>query len=258
METLINLRLDKYEHDKLEFERQTEELDDADYHLLGALMVRYDSTASRGSASRSWCLYLRDYIEDEDGSTWRILLEDGESRVVSDQTLADIRGARENKTSPSEFSRDYRPVYLFYGNLDISQTSQMDDQNGNNVITLEDYTFDDEYDQDQLLLPQGAREEEEACKHCGIKDIVEDINDIFFCESCNQGVHQLCEEPPVEAFEKDVDPWYCRSCCKAQNIPVPSLPQLRDAAIYDENILKRKRKEDHTTCEDAGSLEKKT
>lgn len=81
VEALINLRLDKYKNDKLVFERQTSELDNTDYHLLGALMVRYDSTASRGSAPRSWCLYLRDYVENADGSIWRILLEDDESRV---------------------------------------------------------------------------------------------------------------------------------------------------------------------------------
>ncbi|CEP11631.1 hypothetical protein [Parasitella parasitica] len=209
VEALIQLRLDKYDHDKSEFERQTSELDDTDYHLLGALMA------------------------------------------TSDQTLADIRGAIENETSPSEFSRDYRPVYLFYGNLDILQTSQKDDQNANNVITLEDYTFDDEYAQDQFLLPHDTKEEAELCKHCGIKDIVEDINDMFFCELCNQGVHQLCEEPPMEAFEKDVDPWYCRACCKAQNIPIPSRPS-------DENALKRKRQEDHIRYESAaGSSQRK-
>lgn len=81
VEALIKLRLDKYDQDKSAFERQTSELDTTDYHLLGALMVRYDSIASRGSAPRSWCLYLRDYAENADGSVWRILLEDAESRV---------------------------------------------------------------------------------------------------------------------------------------------------------------------------------
>ncbi|EPB89306.1 hypothetical protein HMPREF1544_03815 [Mucor circinelloides 1006PhL] len=272
VEALIQLRLDKYDQDKSTFERQTSELDATDYHLLGALMVRYDSIASRGSAPRSWCLYLRDYVENADGSVWRILLEDDESRVTSDQALADIRGAIENKASPSEFSKDYRPVYLFYGNLDISQQLQQPlqggetAQDGSHVITLEDYTFDDEYDQ-LLQEPEQEfpQEEEELCKHCGIKDIVEDINDMFFCELCNQGVHQFCEDPPIQKFEKDVDPWWCRACSKAQNIPIPTAASFfrlhtENEAMNDENALKRKREEEtenHAATEGDGFMPKK-
>ncbi|KAK4509712.1 uncharacterized protein ATC70_007014 [Mucor velutinosus] len=258
VEALIRLRLDKYDQDKSTFERQTSELDATDYHLLGALMVRYDSIASRGSAPRSWCLYLRDYVENADGTVWRILLEDGETRVTSDQALADIRGALESETFPSEFSKDYRPVYLFYGNLDISQPPQQPQkgggeaaQDGSHVITLDDYTFDDDYDQLLQQEPQQdiPHEEEELCKHCGIKDIIDDINDMFFCELCNQGVHQLCEDPPIQQFEKNVDPWWCRACSKAQNIPIPTAEsvarmQLEDAPINDENVLKRKREDE--------------
>jgi hypothetical protein len=175
--------------------------------------------------------------------------------------LADIRGAVENKSSPSEFSKDYRPVYLFYGNLDISQSRQEGDQDGSRMITLEDYTFDDEYEQNQLL-PEDTQEEEELCKYCGIKDIIEDVNDMFFCEFCNQGVHQLCEDPAIEKFEKDLDPWFCRSCCKAQNIPIPTAPpstELYVLASTDENALKRKREEaeDHTSNDGNGSMAKK-
>ncbi|OAD02158.1 hypothetical protein MUCCIDRAFT_164096 [Mucor lusitanicus CBS 277.49] len=276
VEALIKLRLDKYDQDKSAFERQTSELDTTDYHLLGALMVRYDSIASRGSAPRSWCLYLRDYAENADGSVWRILLEDAESRATSDQALADIRGELESDTFPSEFSKDYRPVYLFYGNLDILQLSQQPHQggetaqDGSHVITLDDYTFDDDYDQlveqdPGQIIPQ---EEEEICKHCGIKDIIDDVNDMFFCELCNQGVHQLCEDPPVQEFEKKVDPWWCRACSKAQNIPIPTAAsvaratQSENAAMHEENALKRKREaeseiESHSAVEGDGIMAKK-
>lgn len=192
--------------------------------------------------------------------------------MTSDQALADIRGAIENKASPSEFSKDYRPVYLFYGNLDISQQLQQPlqggetAQDGSHVITLEDYTFDDEYDQ-LLQEPEQEfpQEEEELCKHCGIKDIVEDINDMFFCELCNQGVHQFCEDPPIQKFEKDVDPWWCRACSKAQNIPIPTAASFfrlhtENEAMNDENALKRKREEEtenHAATEGDGFMPKK-
>lgn len=145
--------------------------------------------------------------------------------------------------------------------MDISHTKPeeregyKDGQTRNHIITLEDYTFDDddEYRQDQLIPSEQdtPQEEDEACKHCGIKDIIEDCNDMFFCELCNQGVHQLCEVPPIEMFEKELDPWYCRTCCKAQNIPIPTAPPAPSSQSFEkpldsENVLKRKR-------EDAGS-----
>ncbi|KAL9554099.1 hypothetical protein MBANPS3_002965 [Mucor bainieri] len=280
VEALIKLRLDKYDQDKSAFERQTWELDATDYHLLGALMVRYDSFASRGSAPRSWCLYLRDYVESADGSVWHVLVENDDTRVASDQALADIRGTQESGTFPSEFSRDYRPVYLFYGNLDILQSpppQQQQQQEGgegatsqsmSHVITLDDYTFDEDYDEilQQEPQPHVSQEEEETCKHCGIKDIVDDINDMFFCELCNQGVHMLCEDPPIQSFEQKVDPWWCRACSKAQNIPIPTAAsvekmQLERAPTNDENALKRKREEDEAdsplTADSDGVVAKK-
>jgi hypothetical protein len=138
--------------------------------------------------------------------------------VSSEQALADIRGVAIDNTLPTEFSKDYKPVYLFYGNLDLLLSKDQQ------VITLEDYTFDDEYEYEPLDQEyiQDPPEEDETCMHCGIKEIVNDVNDMFFCEYCNRGVHQLCEEPPIHASEKDIDPWYCRTCCKAQNIPIPS------------------------------------
>lgn len=55
------------------FESESGDLDDAEYHLMGALMVRYDH--------RSWCLYLRDYIESSEGISWRILSSEEEKKV---------------------------------------------------------------------------------------------------------------------------------------------------------------------------------
>lgn len=144
------------------------------------------------------------------------------------QAIADIRGT---PNECSEFSKDYRPVYLFYGNLDILQ--RRDQESQNHIITLEDYTFDEEYEEQTV-------EEDEICMRCGIKDIIDDVNDIFFCENCNRGVHQLCENPPIQAFEKEVDPWYCRSCCRVKDIPIPTAPSASLPSA------KRKREEDET------------
>jgi hypothetical protein len=135
-------------------------------------------------------------------------------------------------------------VYLFYGNLDLLLSKD------EHVITLEDYTFDDEYEYesvDQAQPNEEPPEEDEACMHCGIKEIVNDVNDMFFCEYCNRGVHQFCEEPPILAAEKELDPWYCRTCCRAQNIPIPSFNSSRLEDIPEEKSplpsvsIKRKR-----------------
>lgn len=87
---------------------------------------------------------------------------------------------------------------------------------GEQHITLDDYTFDDDYNFDYLDLPEQPptltqEEWEEICMHCQTKD-PHDGNDMFICDNCNRGVHQLCEDPPVQDYEKLLDPWYCRSC----------------------------------------------
>lgn len=122
---------------------------------------------------------------------------------------------------PSEFSKEYRPVYLFYVNQElITATSEKEEH-----ITLDDYTFDEDYEYTEGKLAEEEKEEEdEMCTHCGLGDAVG--NDIFFCESCNRGVHQLCEVPQIQLFEKDVDPWYCRTCCDRMGIPLPQPPPL--------------------------------
>lgn len=179
--------------------------------------------------------------------------------MTSEQALADIRGMITDKTMPSVFSKDYRPVYLFYGNLDLLMAKD------EHVITLDDYTFDDEYEYespDQVQPAEEPPEEEESCMHCGIKEIVNDVNDMFFCEYCNRGVHQLCEEPPIAAAEKDLDPWYCRGCCKVQNIPLRSFtsslsetPRLEDIPEERSPLpsvsIKRKRDTDEEDRSDS-------
>ncbi|KAI8380262.1 hypothetical protein BD560DRAFT_387618 [Blakeslea trispora] len=215
LEKLIQLRLTQYAEDTDKYNEQTSQLDHADYDLVGALMVRYDSTPNRGYASDAWCLYLRDFIETSDGSSWRVLYDEQDQKISSDQAMADIQGVtKPNQIQPTDFSKDYRPVYVFYVNLDVLQPKE------DHVITLEDYTLDDPNSEEHI-----------PCMHCGIAEIADDINDMFFCESCHQGVHQLCEDPPIQSFEVKIDPWYCRTCCRVKNLPL-------------ENVsLKRKREE---------------
>lgn len=81
VEKLINLRLEQYAKDISQAQQESSELDNTDYQLMGALLVRYDSSASEGNAPNAWCLYLRDYMNSEDGNMWRVILKDNESTV---------------------------------------------------------------------------------------------------------------------------------------------------------------------------------
>ncbi|KAI9253710.1 hypothetical protein EDC94DRAFT_619537 [Helicostylum pulchrum] len=238
VEELIELRLEQFARDKFLFQQESNALDNTTYQLMGALMARYDSTASNGSLSNCWCLYLRDYVES-DGNLWRIIVNDTEHTVPSEQALADIRGTCYESILPSEFSKEYRPIYLFYINQDKLLSSPAEEH-----ITLDDYTFDEEDEYLDDTQPSNI-EEDESCMHCGIKDIVNDINDIFFCENCNKGVHQLCEKPAVQAFEKNIDPWFCRTCCAFKNIPIPVASQSLLSVLQPSPPIKRKREEDN-------------
>ncbi|RCH94699.1 hypothetical protein CU097_012236 [Rhizopus azygosporus] len=237
LQQLLNLRLEQFERDMTEFEKESVSVDSAEYNLMGALLVRYDGT--------SWCLYLRDYIESPEGTSWRILGSDEEKRITCEQALADIQGTETTGAlTQSEFSKDYRPVYLFYGNQDVLTMPLQDEtehdnqqtapENNDQQITWEDFSFDEDY-----AYADSAQEENAICIHCGIEDIVNDVNDIFICESCENGVHQLCEDPPIQNYEKDIDPWYCRACCRAKNLPIPQMPPPPSA--------KRKREEEAVT-----------
>lgn len=154
-------------------------------------------------------------------------------KVSCEQALIDIQGIE----GQSEFSVDYKPVYLFYGNpemLTAPLQEELEERQQTvpdaNQITWEDYTFEEDYTPEE----EPTQEESSICIHCGIEDIVEDVNDIFICESCENGVHQLCENPPIQNYEKEIDPWYCRSCCRAKGLPIPQQP----------SSLKRKREEE--------------
>lgn len=206
---------------------------------MGSLFVRYDSTSTHGNSPNSWCLYLRDYL-NSDGTQWRILLDTEEFITTSEQAIADIRGIKTNESSPTVFSKGYRPVYLFYINQDTLIVQQEEEKQQH--ITLEDYTFDEEEEGEEE-----EEEEEESCMHCGIKEIINDVNDMFFCELCNRGVHQLCEDPPILSFEKQVEPWYCRACSKIQGVPLPTPPEENTLFTFHNTTVsipeKRKREQ---------------
>ncbi|KAI9470873.1 MAG: hypothetical protein EXX96DRAFT_511385 [Benjaminiella poitrasii] len=266
VEKMIELRLEKFTRDKYAFIQHSNDLDHTDYHLLGVLMVR--SKQDDQNVNANWCLYLRDYYM-EGGSLWRVFLNDSEVQIHSEQAMADIRDSEYQQKIPSSFSKAFRPLYLFYGNFDAitptessngsGQSNNYNEKREGPVITLDDYTFDEEYEYDydqqqQQFMPE---EENEPCMRCGIKDIEEDVNDIFFCESCNRGVHQLCEDPPIQAFEKDIDPWFCRDCLKQKNLPIPTLPQpssntiriqwetQEDNNTSGDNLLTKRKREDN-------------
>ncbi|KAG1444221.1 hypothetical protein G6F56_010385 [Rhizopus delemar] len=224
---MLDLRLEQFSRDMNEFEKESGSLDDTEYHLMGAIMVNNECTTC--------CLYLRDYAESPEGRNWRVFGLEEEKRISCEQAIIDIRG--KGKYELSSFSIGYKPVYLFYGNREMLTTPLEEHSEetqqavpDDSQITWEDYTFENN------VYVEPTHEESLLCIHCGIEDIIDDVNDIFICESCENGVHQLCENPPVQNYEKEIDPWYCRACCKLKNLPIPQqLPPL-----------KRKREEEPT------------
>ncbi|CAO3608704.1 unnamed protein product [Cunninghamella echinulata] len=255
--SMINQRLSQFRLDAQNIQLSKKQIE-IDYTLTGVLMVKYDALNYNGMLGDAWCLYLRDYVEDASGSKWRIISntkdKNGQDiKVSSQQALSDIRGIPVKDCSPSTYSSNYRPVYLFYCNHDLITRSTQDSSHNQSKDTLNNTSFEENDDEPmsdgssslQLQLhstPQHNQQqqgdnvsyqdyietnsydsynnkpasalEDELCKHCGIPDTVDDINTIFFCDLCELGVHQLCEDPPISAYEVEIDPWYCRSCTK--------------------------------------------
>ncbi|CAO3597889.1 unnamed protein product [Absidia cylindrospora] len=262
---LLKQRIEKLAEERREYERKSVGRSETDFVLMGALMVKSDATQSNGAIEDDWYLYLRDYTADISGSNWRIIkgsiTTNGEieMRISSHQVLADLRGVNVKNDQglecvPSPASGNYRPVYLFYCNNGIISRSAHDSletkpapnthhnnktadssnaqQNKDQCITFEDYTFendgDDGNNMDYVIQDDEDDDDDdmamEMCKHCGIPESIDDINTIFFCDECNLGVHQLCEQPPIAMFEMNIDPWYCRDCCARKGLPLPTPP----------------------------------
>ncbi|ORX47206.1 hypothetical protein DM01DRAFT_1339223 [Hesseltinella vesiculosa] len=256
LQLLIRDRLRVYDHVK---EQTTKPLlIRSDFLLMGALMVHVSDPA----LPPKWCLYLRDYMGDTNGSHWRVLNDmtqsDIEIKIPSLQVLADLRGVQVEDeqgkpTLPSPWSKKYLPFYLFYCNETVvtgdakngtcqkrdslnaydAATSTSDDagQDQRGLITIDDYTYDDEmldYDQNDVMMTDEDHAVAMAtCKVCHIADSIDNVNTIFFCDDCDQGVHQLCEDPPIQSFEMDLDPWYCRHCLARKGLPIPTPPAVQ-------------------------------
>ncbi|ORZ18816.1 hypothetical protein BCR42DRAFT_449956 [Absidia repens] len=267
---LLKQRMEQLAEERKEYERKSAGRSETDFVLMGALMVKSDTTQSTGAIEDDWYLYLRDYTADVSGSNWRIIkgtiVTNGEieMRISSHQVLADLRGVNVKNNQglecvPSPASDNYRPVYLFYCNNDIisrsahntletnsapssSENTQHNynkatrssnvEQNKEQSITFEDYSFENDGDDGnnmEYVIQDGDDDDDddiamEMCKHCGIPESIDDINTIFFCDECNLGVHQLCEQPPIAMFEMNIDPWYCRDCCARKGLPLPTPP----------------------------------
>ncbi|KAJ1679987.1 hypothetical protein EV182_000916 [Spiromyces aspiralis] len=63
----------------------------------------------------------------------------------------------------------------------------------------------------EFIGHNGEVEELIYCKECSGDEEGED-NQIFVCDSCDQGIHQLCQDPPIPSTDINVDPWYCADC----------------------------------------------
>ncbi|KAL0092238.1 hypothetical protein J3Q64DRAFT_1829759 [Phycomyces blakesleeanus] len=221
-EHLVELRLEQFSRDRYELQR----FPATHFVLIGALMKQ--TTTIMGTSDK-WCVYMRDFIEDNAGTNWRVLeetsLESDNQKISTVQAWADIRGAsiitdNGRTVEPSVFGQTYRPVYLFYCNQKVLLSNASGPplkQDG--VITMADYSFEEE----QYPEPLESDKEQDLCKTCFIAEHAPG-NDIYFCDGCDGCVHQLCEDPPIEDFENKIDPWYCRACLKERNLPLPRPP----------------------------------
>lgn len=90
-------------------------------------------------------------------------------------------------------------------------------------MAMASYSYED-YNEDEYM-----EEDETVCKVCHIPDIIDNVNDMFTCDGCELSVHQLCEDPVIQSYEKEIDPWYCRACSR------------------DMGLLKRKRDDEKET-----------
>ncbi|CAO3638510.1 unnamed protein product [Cunninghamella blakesleeana] len=323
--SMINQRLNQFKIDTEKIQ-QIEKENDVQYTLAGVLMVKYDASIDGGEMDDAWCLYLRDYVEDENGSKWRVIsgTKEQDTKISSEQALSDIRGRPFMSKTPSEFSIEYKPVYLFYCNndrinqlvgegsilnkmnttidispsptptpyyinngikmtdssdirmsdssdirmtdsSDIRMTDSSDMQiteefestsTSSSPLTLQQQNNNNDYDNDndstsykeylETMLDHNDLENE-VCKHCGISETIDDINTIFFCDLCDLGVHQLCEDPPIPSYEAQYDPWYCRSCSKIidSTLPQNNIPKSSNDHndTDDQSIAKRQRLE---------------
>ncbi|KAI7885339.1 hypothetical protein K492DRAFT_234136 [Lichtheimia hyalospora FSU 10163] len=266
---LVEKRLEQFARDRFKQKQHLEQHRRvaADYNLMGALMRRYDDSMQAVHGGEQWCLYIRDYIYNDAGTVWRIISEakahgdskPAETRIHSSQALADIRGVTtptddgSGVLEPSDQSRVYRPIYLFYSNRELVEQSlhgntlatttdnPPTEQQGGGVITMEDYLLDEdvEYGDDMEV-------DDTVCKVCQIPDIIDNINNMFYCDNCNLGIHQLCAEPPIANYEVDIDPWYCRECCRDKGLPIPPpQPSIHTTPFQDQLGIKRKREEDN-------------
>ncbi|KAI8339957.1 hypothetical protein BC941DRAFT_348609 [Chlamydoabsidia padenii] len=259
---LLKKRLEQLAKDRQEYEQAHSSRSESDFVLMGALMVKLDGTHINDTTQNGWYLYLRDYMVDDIGSTWRVIKgTSAHDDISSHQVLADLRGTNIKNDDglechPSPTSNDFRPVYLFYCNNDIVSRSAKDmmidtgepsdnqaTENNESSITLADYAFGDD-DGDNNLQYDEDKWDMDLCKYCGIGESIDNVNTIFFCDECNLGVHQLCEQPTIGAFEMDIDPWYCRDCSRSKGLPMPIPPpylsSTNELQNSDTSMKKRK------------------
>ena len=76
--------------------------------------------------------------------------------------------------------------------------SAAEESSSSNAAVAEDDNDDDE-------------EDPGFCKICFYAHS-EGENLIVFCDDCDLGVHQYCQEPPITQYEIDLPKWYCQDC----------------------------------------------
>ncbi|KAH8548082.1 hypothetical protein BGW37DRAFT_470445 [Umbelopsis sp. PMI_123] len=222
-----------------------------EYTLLAVLMSFKDS---RRSSRQQWRLYVKDY--NDVNQAWNVYYNDGQGEkitsIAGDQAIQDIRGVAcpgsqlSNKPGNATLfdTESYKPVYLVYVNAYIVSARQealayLEQERQNilgkrKVITDDDYV--DDYENEDM-------DDGDVCKYCLIGLDVEG-NRLFICDACNQCVHQLCETPPIQNEEIEIDPWMCRDCTAAGRKPIMNTNDKDDNTQFtnqgsDEPTAKR-------------------
>lgn len=85
----------------------------------------------------------------------------------------------------------HRQLYLFYASNSTATTPE---------TVPEAILYDDD------------SQDEQPCRFCLSATVIEEDNVMFICDGCDQAIHQQCASPPIEEWEKEINPWFCIDC----------------------------------------------
>ncbi|KAJ1652476.1 PHD finger protein 19 [Dispira simplex] len=104
---------------------------------------------------------------------------------------------------------DERICWLFYHRNQETEHEPSPTLHG--IPLTEPDQLHEEFLDDQNVVTHDHTLDIIACRVCMSGDDSPD-NQIVLCDACDEGVHQLCQVPPVTEKHLAYDPWYCTRC----------------------------------------------